>query len=303
MFRTTGKKFLTVAVTGCVASLSLLVTGGAAGAQENDGIPAPPQVATAAADVSAAGTGNISLFFDSDYVDTSTGGGGEAENLRVTLTDLGFTVNTFTGTTTADWQAAVTGVKTLVLPELEGGNADVSATQLENDMEPGALAALQSFIAGGGKFVTFSERNWNFLEAAFGLPNDSIAGSSECPCTITAAAAGTEFAGGPANLQEMNATDTAQVSTFPAGTINVYEDDPEPGDAGVTKTAVGDGCVVYFGWDWFFDVDETADFPPWFEVLDPAVDAPCGPPRPEPVPEPAPPSAPSAVTAVPRFTG
>jgi hypothetical protein len=301
MLRTTGRKFLAGTVLGGLASLSLGFSGAVAGAQENDGIPAPPQVATAAADVSAAGTGNISLFFDSAYVDTSPGGSGEAENLRVTLTDLGFTVNTFTGVTTAEWEAALAGVKTVVVPELE------ESTELAQDMDPGALAALQAYIAGGGKLVTFSERNWDFLEAVFGLPAPSIAGNSECPCTITAAAAGTEFAAGPTTLEEMNATNTVQVSTLPAGTINVYEDDPEPGDAGVTKTAVNSGCVVYMGWDWFFDEDETVDFPPWFEVLDPAVDARCGPTPPEPGPGPGPepgaPAAPTAVTAVPRFTG
>lgn len=247
---------------------------------------------TASEAVTAAGTGNVALFFDSDYVDTGAGGSGEAENLRELLTAQGFTVNTFTGTTTAEWQAALAGVKTVVVPELEEDQ------NLASDMEPGALAALQGYIAGGGKLVTFSDRNWTFLEAVFGLTGGSITGDGGCPCTITTAAAGTEFAGGPPSLASLDATDTADVATLPGGTINAYEDGEEAGEAGVTKTAVDSGCVVYLGWDWFFEQGQ--DSAPWFEVLDRAVDAPCGPTPPEPAPTP-PVAAPVVVT--PTFTG
>jgi hypothetical protein len=133
---------IAVVVAGALGSLSLVLTGGLAGAQENDGTPVAPESVTASGDVSAAGTGNVALFFDPTYVDTGTGGGGEAENVRVTLTDLGFTVNTFTGITTAEWEAALAGVKTVVVPELEEDE------DLADDMEPGALAALQGYIAG-----------------------------------------------------------------------------------------------------------------------------------------------------------
>jgi hypothetical protein len=299
MLRRLGGRAVAFLAVGALAGGAL---AGAAVAQENDGVPAAPETITASGTVSAAGTGNVALFFDSDYVDTDPGGGGEAENLRETLTAQGFTVTTFTGITTAEWEAALAGVKTVVLPELEEN------TGLAGDMEPGALAALQAYIAAGGKLVTFSSENWEFLEAVFGLPGGSITGSGGCPCTITAAAAGTEFGGGPTALVGLDATTTVEVGTFPTGTINVYEDDETTGDAGVTKTAVTDGCVVYLGWDWFFE--EGQDFPPWFDVLERAVDAPCvpaPPPEPEPEPEPAPTAAPAPapapVTAQVRFTG
>jgi hypothetical protein len=302
MLRMKSQRKVGVVVAGAVGTLSLVLTGAGAGAQNNDGTPVAPESVTASETVTAAGTGNIALFFDSNYVDTDSGGSGEAENLRQTLTTQGFSVNTFTGTTTAEWQAALAGVKTMVLPELEkSAPAATAVGDLEDDLEPGALAALQGYIAGGGKFVTFSERNWNFLEAVFGQSADSIAGNGGCPCTITAAATGTEFAGGPTSLASLDDTQTVTVGTFPTGTINVYEDDEESGDAGVSRTSVGDGCVEYLGWDWFFE--EGQDRPPWFDVLDRAVDAPCGPARPGPEPAPTPVTVPEPVAAQPRFTG
>jgi hypothetical protein len=286
------------------AALAAGALTGAAVAQENDGTPAAPETVTASGAVTTAGTGNVALFFDDAYVNTELGGTGSAENLRETLTTQGFTVNTFTGITTAEWTAALAGVKTVAVPQLFN-DQDLAA-----DMEPGALAALQGYIAGGGKLVTFSISNWSFLDAVFGLPVDTITGNAGCqqPCTITAAAAGTEFEGGPTNLAELDETTTVEVATFPAGTANIYADGEVPGEAGVAKTPVSDGCVVYLGWDWRFNAEQAADFPPWFDVLERAVDAPCAaPPAPGPEPEPVPTTtplpAPEPIVLRPTFTG
>ena len=101
-----------------VASLTALVAIGAmvafpmtAGAADDNGgaSAVAPESIFGAAPAAVPSDINIALFFDPTYVDTSTGGSGEAYNLQQTLLDQGFNVTTFTGVTTAEWTAALAG--------------------------------------------------------------------------------------------------------------------------------------------------------------------------------------------------
>jgi len=232
----------------------------------NTGVPVPPETVLSASGVSAQSTGTVALFFDGTYVDTNTDGTGEAYNLQQTLTTLGYTVNTFTGTTTAEWSAALTGVQAVLVPELE-----VDST-LGDDLDAGALDALRAFIAGGGRLIAFNARDVDFLSTVFGLPGTVVGDVEDCPCSITSSATGTEFAGGPASLDNLSDTDTVTLATLPAGSLNIYGDDDAPAtEAGVAVTPDECGTVVYLGWDWFFGDGTPTGADEWFDVLDAAV--------------------------------
>ena len=177
----------------------------------------------------------MALFFDSNYVDTATNGDGEAYNLQQTLLDQGYVVNTFTGVTTLDWTTALSGAQVVAVPELEVSGGDLPA-----DLEAGALAALQAFVNSGGRLITFSDRNFEFLEEVLDLPVDSVDDGDGCPCTKTAAAAGTDWASGPATLDGNDATDDVLVSTLPAGTASIYSSDSEADALDLALIPLGD---------------------------------------------------------------
>lgn len=228
---------------------------------DNTGTPVAP--ASVLGDVTAQATGVVALFFDPAYVDTDTGGGGEAYNMQQTLLTQGFTVNTFIGTSTAAWTAALAGADVVVVPELANDDG------LGSDLEPGALAALRSFIAGGKRLIVSSDEDFNFLEVVLELTAGTLTGDQSCPCSITASAAGTEFASGPASLDPFSATNTVALSTLPAGSLNIYADDDDADEAGVARVPYTCGSIVYLGWDWFFGGG--SGFDDWFDVLEVAV--------------------------------
>jgi hypothetical protein len=181
----------------------------------------------------------------------------------------------------------------IAVPELE--NSDT----LGADLEPGALAALQTFVSNGGRLTTYVDSAFNFMETVLGIPQDQLDGNQDCPCTKTAAATGTEWESGPTTLDDNNATDTLDITTAPAGSKVIYADDDDANEAGLAYIPLGKGSIVYFGWDWFFDSEETDQFANWFSVLAETVSAvvPVTPvTRVEPV-------VPEPVTIAPMFTG
>jgi hypothetical protein len=280
------------------ALTALAVVGGlvalpALSAVANDGTPVPP---SSVLGPSTAATGDtVALFFDSNYVDTATDGGGEAYNVQQTLLGQGYTVDTFTGVTTADWTTALSGAQVVAVPELEVSGGDLPA-----DLEAGALAALQAFVTSGGRLITFSDRNFEFLEEVLNLPVDSVDDGDGCPCTKTAAAAGTEWGSGPATLGNNDATDPVLVSTLPTGTTSIYTSDSDADASALALIPAGSGSVVYFAWDWFFEEGQDDN---WFDVLNLSISGSPAPPPEPPVTPPTTPVTPEPVAAAPRFTG
>jgi hypothetical protein len=274
-------------VAASVLALASIAPAGAAG--NNSGAPVPPASVFGVSAASAPSDVRIALFYDPVYVDTAENGSGEAYNLRETLIDQGFAVTTFTGVTTAAWTAALANADVVAIPELENSSA------LGNDLEPGALAALRSFLSGGGRMTTYVDSAFGFMEVVLDLPPGTLESNEECPCSKTAAAAGTEWASGPDTLDDNNATDTLKISTAPVGSKAIYADDDDTDEAGLAYIPYGSGSIVYFGWDWYFDGTETAQFANWFAVLELTMLASGRAPEPTPTPEP--------VVVTPNFTG
>jgi hypothetical protein len=242
----------------------------------------------------------VALYLDPMFVDTSTGGAGEAENVRATLVERGFTVDTFEGTTGDTWEPALANADVLVVPELEVDPG------LADNLDGAAASELDGFIRGGRRLVTFHERNFEFLETILSQNPDSWTSGQSCPCARAGSAGGTEFEGGPLTLQEVTATATLDVTSPTVATVGVYTDADAADEAGVATIGVDAGDIVHFGWDWTFEAGQEALRADWLEVLSLAVEgsvprAPAPATAPGPAPTPAPPPAP--VAAGPRFTG
>jgi hypothetical protein len=159
-----------------IGALALAPIAAQASGDNGGATPVAPATVFGATASTVPGDVHVALFFDPAYVDTTTGGDGEAYNLQQTLLTQGFDVHTFTGTTTAEWTAALTDADVVAVPELEVNDG------LADDMEPGALAALQAFVDAGGRLTNYIDSAFPFMESVLGLAPDSLAGSQHCPC-------------------------------------------------------------------------------------------------------------------------
>lgn len=197
---------------------------------------------------------NISLFYNSSYVDTST----EGVNFLSALTGLGHTVTTFTGIDDAAFTAAISAGDLLAFPEMEVGN-------LYNALAGSTRTLLQNYVAGGGGMIQANRfpSNENFANGLFGW---GLGGATWTLGTtsLNAAAAGTPFAGGPATLPGLDATEGFAFGVLPS-TATVFYDDGTY--ASVFGATYGAGHYAFLGYDWFAGFDSS-----WSAVLDNAID-------------------------------
>ena len=199
--------------------------------------------------------GNVAVFNNPDYVDNTDGDfGAEGPNTIASLQSFGENVTVFTDVT--GFPAALAAQDTLVIPEQEDRG---SPPCLSDDMDAASKDAVRNFVAAGGQLVDMSiDRNTcndKFVNDVFGfnLPavNEVAAtrGGSAGTFFLTAAAAGTEFEGGPASIPNNNGTGALDETTLPAGAKSIYDDGN--GFAAVVDIPFGDGSITLLGWDWF----------------------------------------------------
>lgn len=197
-------------------------------------------VAAPAASAAIAPPQRIALFDDGSYVDTVTATS-ESDTLQATLRDQGHTVTTFNGTTAAEFTAALTGARVLVVPEQEVG-------PLAPALGADARAVVRGFIESGGGFIaigTFADRAASLVNAVSGRAlDDDVIGSTSS--LVAANAAGTAFAGGPATLPSLSLTTAAALSGLGPGEA-IYADGTR---ASVAVLSLGNGRIGYLGWDW-----------------------------------------------------
>lgn len=227
-----------------------------------------PLVAAAPPAGAGAGVGaRVALFDDAAYVDTANGLDSEADNVAASLTALGHSVTTFTGTSAAAFSAALAGADVLVVPELETA---ALAPALAGD----ARAAIAAFVASGGGMVVVggtAPRAGDLVNAV--LATSVVEGSAAVAGTRRAAAAGSEFAAEAASLGANDATTNLSVASLPAGARSIYDDTTR---SAVAVLAHGAGSVTFLGWDWYDSAppNATGQDAGWQSVLDAAVERP-----------------------------
>lgn len=208
-------------------------------------------------DIARKGTSSpadIAFFFDATYVDEF----GEAVILRDTLAGRGHIIITFVGTSTAAWQAALTGVDAVVVPQLDG--PDLLAA-----MSMGARSALMSFVENGGTFIQAYSRSGTTID--LGLLN-ALFGASLTTCDSFGgpvlldplAAVGTPFVGGPAILPALTDTNSLLVAQLPPDAKAVYSNGTQ---TTLVTWQMGLGRVTWLGSS--YGVQPGAE---WVEVAD-----------------------------------
>jgi Ca2+-binding RTX toxin-like protein len=184
----------------------------------------------------------VAVFDDGTYVDTNQSNffTAESDNIQASIAAKGYTVRPFTGITATDFSTALAGVPVLVIPEQEN-------KELAPDLSGDAVHIIRSYVAsGGGLIISNNTSNFaaTFLDRVFGISVTENSG----PGTTTkqAAAAGTFFAAGPASLPNNDGTNF--LTGLSAGAAAIYA---SGGNVSVAEFAVGNGTIVFLGWDWF----------------------------------------------------
>jgi Ca2+-binding RTX toxin-like protein len=186
----------------------------------------------------------VAVFDDPAYVDTTNNDGAESDNIQASIAAKGYTVRTFTGITATNFSFGLAGAKVLVIPERE-----VSA--LTPALSGDAVHIIRGFVASGGGLVLGGDYAGSggtdsaaFLDRVFGIAVTE--GSFPGATTKQAAAAGTAFATGPGSLPQNDGTN--YLTGLSAGAAAIYANGA---NASVAAFSVGNGEIVYLGWDWY----------------------------------------------------
>lgn len=205
---------------------------------------------------------NVALYSDTSYIDYDPAfldSGSEGSNLQAALELLGHTVTPFTGTSTAEWSAAIAGADVLVIPEIEIDCA------LAGDLDAGAVTAIQNFVNGGGPLLVIHDY-CDFMNTIFGYTLTQVLNSG--PWSITGSAAGTAFAGGPATLPENNATEDYTLTSLPIGSTCMYDNSAGTPGCVVFLIPQGSGTIGVLAYDWYNAVPIGIQDGGWQETLD-----------------------------------
>jgi len=201
----------------------------------------------------------VAVFDNPLYVDTSGGTNAESDNVQASLASLGFQVVTFTNIL-----AATAGNSILLFPEFE-------VRSLAPDLTGAERAALSNFVASGGLIIIHGSgpNAGTFLNTVFNLAVlESSQSGGGTIFSRTAAAAGTAFAGGPATITGNNGQITLSRTSLPAGSLSLYENGNQ---SAVVEMFVGNGRIIYLGWDWYNAVPLGSQNGGWLTVLQSAV--------------------------------
>lgn len=215
--------------------------------------------ATACGDSSGPGVGPVALLIDSAYADYDpVSSGSEASQLEYTIKSFGLTVTQITAIDSTSFATALNGSGVLVIPESNG--------DLATDLSAGARSLLRHFVdsSGGVLIIVPDDGGLALLDSLFAY---AIASGADSEITsLTAAAAGTPFAGGPAFIWDNNGTYYFDPATLPTGGKSIYAIGSNTG-ASVAYIPQGRGVVVLIGWDWYQAAPHGPQDGGWLEVL------------------------------------
>ena len=131
----------------------------------------------------------------------------------------------------------------------------------------GTKSAIASYVSGGGQVIIVNDHNGNivFLNSVFGYSAVVAYGcdSSEgVGSSKTAAAVGTNFAAGPAQLRNLSCTAALNAASLPSGVKTMYAG---TGTSQVFTANYGSGNMAWLGWD--YCCGSTAYEDDWYIVL------------------------------------
>jgi len=196
----------------------------------------------------AAGAARIAMFFNSNFVDTSTavhpiyGGKGEAVNLKEDLEALGHTVMTFTGYSWTDFVNNLRVNDVFVVPEQEGG-------ALNSVLSSGARGIIYDWVCkGGGCIIMGSPYSQSLLNGLFSYelggavyPSIMAYNDSDPDVAVDFPSVGATLWGPPNTWGFLE-------PHLHTTTLHVYRDGTS---CTVFANTFGYGHIAYLGYDWF----------------------------------------------------
>jgi hypothetical protein len=237
----------------------------------------------------------VAVFSNGDYTDV----GEEDANLIDDLEARGHTVVLIEELSAEAFTTGLDGAHVLAIPEID-------SLAFLDDASADVLDVIRAFVDGGGRILFFGsndptplmnelfEYELEYLdEFCFPPPAEGVSTAAVGDCVLTAAAADTEMADGPADLAYVNDSTSVTPASLPEGSTVFYEGTAglgpnAAGAAGVlpedlvaaASMPFGDGAVLLFGWDWFPDTESdstaagVAEEAEWATVLDLSVSQP-----------------------------
>jgi hypothetical protein len=200
-------------------------------------------------DARAAGQ-TVVVWNDFDYTSPTAG-----LNTINVIKAHGDTVVELTTNNAHDVQDALATADVFVFPEMDVGDPI-------SDLPPAAATVISEWVEDGGRLVVLSPFAGSSLPLANFILGPTASGGTAvaCPCTKTAAAAGTDFASGPAKLGQQSSTGSFTVASLPAGSTVAYTSDADPAYGAVAIIPEESGSVVVLGPD-MLTVDATTGWP------------------------------------------
>ncbi|MBT8485076.1 MAG: hypothetical protein HKO59_17320 [Phycisphaerales bacterium] len=185
---------------------------------------------------------NVHVFDDPAYVDTvDIDPTAESDNVQATLEQLGYSVTLVEDALTTDWSATLGPARVLIVPEQEVGELLPRLTHESHE-------AIRAYVASGGGMIVHGAtfpRASHLLNELFGWA--LVESATVSTFTVTEAADGIPFQGGPATLPVNGPTSELDPASLPEGAMSVYE-----ATTGTVAAVLpfGAGTVVFLGWDW-----------------------------------------------------
>jgi hypothetical protein len=194
----------------------------------------------------------IALYNDATWVDSGTSTA-SADSLSALLSSLGHTTVAFSGVSGSGFATALGGADLVVFPEM------LSFGALAESLEPGAIAALNGFVSGGGGLIATGGSANRLLNKVFYPGCDFTAvfclassGTGGASFLDSAVAAGTAYAAAPATLASPPTLGDAinPFAFFPAGGLDLYRDRVagSPNSTTALTAPFGSGHYGYLAW-------------------------------------------------------
>ena len=198
----------------------------------------------------------VALFVEKDFVS----GFGPATDVRLSLTSLGHSVETFEGISSKEFAAALDGTDVLHIPSISFGPytpSDAVAYEIRDFVHKGGTLVINNAV--------FGDNETHFINSVFNTDIIELANANTTNNVKTGAAAGTTFAGDPTPLPDNLGTDAWLTSSLPPGAVTLYSN----GLGGSTVLAFqhGRGQVIMLGWDWDDAIPNGSQDGGWLQVL------------------------------------
>lgn len=203
------------------------------------------------------GASSVAMNSNTVFVDYDTSlYGSEASEMQHTYESFGVQVHTFTAYDSATFDSIIGLAPILVFSEARAA--------MPESLSTGTLALIRHWVdsLGGVLVVNPEGDNIQLLDSLFNYA--LVLGSAQTVNPLDAAAAGTPFAGGPAQVFDNNGTFAIQQGSLPAGALPIYGNGT---NIVVALIPQGRGAVVLLGWDWFNAAPHGSQDGGWVEVL------------------------------------